>query len=768
MDWEYIGEEFWASGEPSNFSSRQREPPQGCIEDLSRLELWRTTLVASIFQRKDDELPDLEANSRVSNDGGFHEPPGTSHQDHDPRSQQVALSPRCIRPWYGMPDDLGRSEPPSPLLQDSDLVLRTREPPLVRSDSSGEGGVSGSRWAELPNGGKNLRCGYQGCDMTYSRAWDLGRHRRRHHRSGYSDRSEQGDELFLQQDLYSPHRERQNPDVSRSSKTEMPITATTSPRSPLAVVRTDSRPQKSTNVPHTSESGFPGSLVPDSGTEGHALDLQEGADQESEWFRILSVLYGKFVKLEHQKGDPASSLVAPGALDAGCDTTTLARTVKADETEVGSESESDNVFADSPDPTSRSEGEMSFMDSDERGSSPVPWTPAIVRALVIVRMVLASLLVKTYFATPLIASGGVNTSDTPDAPAASTAAKTTASAAKTTARQTAQKRKFRSDEEGEHGQGDDENDGDRPGNESKSKSDSLSKPLACPFFKNDPTRYSERNNMERQYRICSTVLLKDISRLKQHLYRVHRRPDDYCGRCYQVFQSETLLEEHVWRDPPCQLSGPLFQEKMTAGQIAQIKRRRPGKSVGDNWYGIFKILFPDCIPPNSPYAESICTEGVQRFLSFAESQGSTLFQQLLINELQQEPLVSSLIGHIVADAVERAVPLFMRQLVQQFSTVDQSLNSPIQDQATLVQFDANNNTATVAPEVWGNQADAPSALPPSFGEAVQILRESELNSEDMTRFLDAEDQYLFNMDAPMIENPWHYPMRAPELSTESA
>lgn len=38
--------------------------------------------------------------------------------------------------------------------------------------------------------------------------------------------------------------------------------------------------------------------------------------------------------------------------------------------------------------------------------------------------------------------------------------------------------------------------------------------FACPYHKRDPIRYSEKNPLETKYRRCSTVLLKDLPRLK--------------------------------------------------------------------------------------------------------------------------------------------------------------------------------------------------------------------------------------------------------------
>jgi hypothetical protein len=45
-----------------------------------------------------------------------------------------------------------------------------------------------------------------------------------------------------------------------------------------------------------------------------------------------------------------------------------------------------------------------------------------------------------------------------------------------------------------------------------------SRQLACPYYRFDVGRYSECNRDEVCYRGCSSVCLRDISRLKQHLY----------------------------------------------------------------------------------------------------------------------------------------------------------------------------------------------------------------------------------------------------------
>lgn len=59
---------------------------------------------------------------------------------------------------------------------------------------------------------------------------------------------------------------------------------------------------------------------------------------------------------------------------------------------------------------------------------------------------------------------------------------------------------------------------DQPSKRKRSQSPNSSEQegriFACPFYKRDPTRYSEKNAMETKYRSCAGAYLHDISRLK--------------------------------------------------------------------------------------------------------------------------------------------------------------------------------------------------------------------------------------------------------------
>ena len=153
--------------------------------------------------------------------------------------------------------------------------------------------------------------------------------------------------------------------------------------------------------------------------------------------------------------------------------------------------------------------------------------------------------------------------------------------------------------------GDEESDRQkRPRVSANLPSDVTSKLLACPYTKFDPQRYSEQNVAEKKYRGCSSCYIRDVPRLKQHLYRVHRRPEHHCPSCFSSFDSRAPLDAHIVERSCVMVSSP-FDDKMTPDQVTAIKRREMGRDRIEAWFDIFKILFPDTPPPMDPYLDSI-------------------------------------------------------------------------------------------------------------------------------------------------------------------
>jgi len=189
--------------------------------------------------------------------------------------------------------------------------------------------------------------------------------------------------------------------------------------------------------------------------------------------------------------------------------------------------------------------------------------------------------------------------------------------------------------------------------------DSNGRLFACPYAKYDPMRYSERNDIETNYRGCSSTLLRDIARMKQHLYRVHTRPACYCPRCGEEFERQDLQEEHTRETTPCDVQELPFKEKMTTEQRDAVHKRSPGKCPRKVWYEIFGIIFPDARAPNSPYANTGAPEAVQDFLDYFQERAPQMLSRLILQSTIQ-------LGWYEQEMLNAAVEMAIPRLVERF------------------------------------------------------------------------------------------------------
>ena len=101
---------------------------------------------------------------------------------------------------------------------------------------------------------------------------------------------------------------------------------------------------------------------------------------------------------------------------------------------------------------------------------------------------------------------------------------------------------------------------------------------ACPYAKHNPLMYSHCNMNEKEgqeWRSCSTGLMKSMSRVKQHLSRVHK-------------------------------------DRMTDAQQRAVNERISGDHA-QGWYYIYSTLFPKDELPATPWAEYVVGKHLRDF-----------------------------------------------------------------------------------------------------------------------------------------------------------
>ena len=204
------------------------------------------------------------------------------------------------------------------------------------------------------------------------------------------------------------------------------------------------------------------------------------------------------------------------------------------------------------------------------------------------------------------------------------------------------------------------------------------KTLACPYSKRYPYKYSSFNTSQTQYRNCSSGYWTTISRLKQHLYRVHSRPEHYCPRCFEGFKSEELLETHAQRI--CDLTVSPYSDKMSKDQMSQIKRRNSKVEVTNGWYEIYQILFPNEALPKSPFSGDLSTVLLQSFKSFclqeAPRQLPAIIRSQLGLQIASTAIQPELLQSVLEDLASQLVQSLSRDFQQQIATES---NSSIDD-----------------------------------------------------------------------------------------
>ncbi|CAH0051073.1 unnamed protein product [Clonostachys solani] len=148
--------------------------------------------------------------------------------------------------------------------------------------------------------------------------------------------------------------------------------------------------------------------------------------------------------------------------------------------------------------------------------------------------------------------------------------------------------------------------------------------FACPFVKRSPDRYRQ----------CYSHNLLTISRVKFHLRRgrYHHLPL-YCPTCSETFEEEKLRDEHI-RAANCPKNPPRSWDGITQSQSNQLSKRTPSKKTAEeNWYDIYKIIFPGEPLPSSPYIDVSLSGELSAFREHELSQGPFIWRKILQTRL---------------------------------------------------------------------------------------------------------------------------------------
>ncbi|KAI9147297.1 hypothetical protein HJFPF1_13336 [Paramyrothecium foliicola] len=191
--------------------------------------------------------------------------------------------------------------------------------------------------------------------------------------------------------------------------------------------------------------------------------------------------------------------------------------------------------------------------------------------------------------------------------------------------------------------------------------------FACPFLKRYPDEKWPR---------CQRGW-PDIHRLKTHIYDVHtQRP--YCGRCFDEFDDETMLQQHQQQD--CELNrSPPKVLGITPSMHLKLKRRKgiQNKPADEYWEHVYKTIFPGVIDIPDPYWKG--SDSIREALREPEVQAEIgrVLSPKLVQELQSRLKVP-------VEVLERIIPDSLNRLLREsFNPVEHGSNKPTLLQATI-------------------------------------------------------------------------------------
>ncbi|KAI0864272.1 hypothetical protein F4860DRAFT_437467 [Xylaria cubensis] len=161
--------------------------------------------------------------------------------------------------------------------------------------------------------------------------------------------------------------------------------------------------------------------------------------------------------------------------------------------------------------------------------------------------------------------------------------------------------------------------------------------LACPFHKKDPQQHQD----------CGKYTLRRIKDVKQHIYRLHCKPELYCSRCFASFKCSNERDNHI-REGGCILQEvPNHDGIISDNQRKELKEcKSRGTSKQQQWMELWDVIFPGVKRPRSPYIESGQAELLSSLRTYWDSNADEIIAKSN-GKHNQEFLASSQIREVI-------------------------------------------------------------------------------------------------------------------------
>ncbi|KAG9687106.1 hypothetical protein KCU95_g8905, partial [Aureobasidium melanogenum] len=295
---------------------------------------------------------------------------------------------------------------------------------------------------------------------------------------------------------------------------------------------------------------------------------------------------------------------------------------------------------------------------------------------------------------------------------------------------------------------DDGNDDEQPPKRKSrvTRSDDELPPLACPFAKFDPFKHEK----------CYTFVLRGVSRVKQHLERVHSIPI-HCPKCYSIFRNNTEARDKHVREGTCQNAPERRLEGIDESTMRKLKRRVTSRSVPESWYSMYELLFPGARRPESPFMDATLSAELSAFRDFCIHEGRDIVTSVVSAEM---PFADGQQQDQLEDFTRQVFQRSIEQLFLQWQSRPRPVTSQpvVATQATLPPTPPStfiHDLNDMAINDAFTMTDEEPLLPPSQQfpdlDIPWMTPELQQNTEDQQQQQQLQQQYMYFGEVPPVD-----------------
>lgn len=218
--------------------------------------------------------------------------------------------------------------------------------------------------------------------------------------------------------------------------------------------------------------------------------------------------------------------------------------------------------------------------------------------------------------------------------------------------------------------------------------------IACPFLKKSPERY----------RCCQKYSFQRIKEVKQHLRRRHMVNGFFCLRCQMPFESHSELMLHIKQGRACKAQEPLHDLITEHQRLLLQQYPSRGKSLEQQWYDVWDIIFPGLPRPKDIYVQTEAEETIKSLWNFWHEK-----KRDILGEVFESKSSSTTVGAEVYHVFDRVMQSTLNRFTEKISKDDPEKAHSADQMATELIYESETSYLACSTSLGGLGPGQPSA-----------------------------------------------------------